>query len=62
MLGPQVLQQVGILQIAVCIGEANPEALSEAEFADLLDVNFLKKHQVGSFIITTFFMGFKSWA
>jgi hypothetical protein len=28
----------------------------------LLDVNFLKKHQVGSFIITTFFMGFKSWA
>jgi hypothetical protein len=33
---------------------------SEAEFADLLDdVNFLKKHQVGGFIITTFFMGFK---
>jgi hypothetical protein len=28
MLGPQVLQQVVILQIAGCIGEANPEALS----------------------------------
>jgi hypothetical protein len=28
LLGPQVLQQVVILQIAGCIGEANPEALS----------------------------------